>query len=124
MLGDVLRFGEGFELDRGAYELRRSGRARKLERIPMEILLLLAERRGQLVSREDIIEQVWGKDVHLDADNSINAAIWKIRQILRDDPEKPVFMQTVTGKGYRFIATVTEVADAGGQQGGSANNTP
>ena len=118
MPGDVLRFGEGFELDRGAYELRRSGRALKLERIPMEILLLLVERRGQLVSREDIIEQVWGKDVHLDADNSINAAIWKIRQTLRDDPEKPVFVQTVTGKGYRFIATVTEVAGVGGQRNG------
>ena len=119
MPGDVRRFGEDFELDRGAYELRRSGRALRLERIPMEILLLLVERCGQLVSREDIIEKAWGKDVHLDADNSINAAIWKIRQILRDDPEKPVFVQTVTGKGYRFIASVTEVASVGGQHNGA-----
>ena len=106
MPGDVLRFGDDLELDRGAYELRRSGRALKLERIPMEILLLLVERRGQLVSREDIIEEVWGKEVHLDTDNSINAAIRKIRQTLKDDPEKPIFVQTVTGKGYRFIARV------------------
>ncbi|MGO9088848.1 MAG: winged helix-turn-helix domain-containing protein [Candidatus Sulfotelmatobacter sp.] len=111
MPGDVLRFGDDLELDRGAYELRRAGRALKLERIPMEILLLLVERRGQLVSREDIIEEVWGKDVHLDADNSINAAIRKIRQTLKDDPEKPVFVQTVTGKGYRFIAPVGLVAE-------------
>ncbi len=111
MPGDVLRFGDDLELDRGAYELRRSGRALKLERIPMEILLLLVERRGQLVSREDIIEEVWGKDVHLDADNSINAAIRKIRQTLKDDPEKPIFVQTVTGKGYRFIAQVGLVAE-------------
>ena len=111
MPGDVLRFGDDLELDRGAYELRRSGRALKLERIPMEILLLLAERRGQLVSREDIIEEVWGKEVHLDTDNSINAAIRKIRQTLKDDPEKPIFVQTVTGKGYRFIAKVDLVVE-------------
>jgi TolB-like protein/Flp pilus assembly protein TadD len=103
---DVVRFGDGLELDRGAYELRRSGRALKLERIPLEILFLLVERRGQLVSREDIIERVWGKDVFLDTDSSINGAIRKIRQVLKDDPENPVFVQTVTGKGYRFIATV------------------
>jgi Tol biopolymer transport system component/DNA-binding winged helix-turn-helix (wHTH) protein len=111
MPADVLRLGDGVELDRGAYELRRSGRALKLERIPMEILLLLVERRGQLVSREDIIEKVWGKAVHLDTDNSINAAIRKIRQALKDDPEDPIFVQTVTGKGYRFIAPAGELAE-------------
>ena len=110
----VLRFGDGVELDRSAYELRRSGRALKLERIPMEILLLLVERRGQLVSRQDIIEKVWGKDVHLDTDASINAAIRKIRQVLKDDPERPLFVQTVTGKGYRFIAQIGTVAEEEG----------
>jgi TolB-like protein/DNA-binding winged helix-turn-helix (wHTH) protein/Tfp pilus assembly protein PilF len=107
---DVVRFGGDLELDRGAYELRRSGRALKLERIPMEILLLLVDRRGQLVAREDIIARIWGEDVFLDTDSSINGAIRKIRQVLRDDPEKPVYVQTVTGKGYRFIAAVTEVS--------------
>jgi|HubBroStandDraft_4_1064222.scaffolds.fasta_scaffold52644_1 TolB-like protein/DNA-binding winged helix-turn-helix (wHTH) protein/Tfp pilus assembly protein PilF len=109
MPADVLKFGDGLELDRGAYELRRSGRSLKLERIPMEILLLMLDRRGQLLSREDIVDKVWGKEVHLDTDNSINAAIRKIRQVLNDDPEQPVFVQTVTGKGYRFIAPVHEV---------------
>ena len=70
-------------------------------------MLLLVERRGQLVSREDIIGRIWGKDVFLDTDSSINSAIRKIRQVLKDDPENPVFLQTVTGKGYRFIAAVT-----------------
>jgi DNA-binding winged helix-turn-helix (wHTH) protein/predicted Zn-dependent protease len=116
-----MRFGDGLELDRGAYELRRAGRALRLERIPMEILFLLIEQRGQLVSREDIIGRVWGKDVFLDTDNSINAAIRKIRQILKDDPENPVFVQTVTGKGYRFIAAVTEVS-VSAQQGGVGNS--
>ena len=108
---DALRIGDDLELDRAAYELRRSGRPLKLERIPMEILLLLIDRRGQLVSREEIIEKIWGKDVYLGTDNSINSAIRKIRQVLKDDPEKPTFIQTVTAKGYRFIATVTQIED-------------
>ena len=101
-----LRFGEDFELDPGAYQLSRSGHALKLERIPMEILLLLTERPGELVSREQIVERIWGKGHFLDTDNSINGAIRKIRQILQDDPEHPQFIQTITGRGYRFIAPV------------------
>ena len=107
MSSDAVKFGNNFELDRGAYQLRRSGRILKLERIPMEILFLLLEQPGQLVCREDIISRIWGKDVFLDTDNSINSAIRKIRHVLKDDPENPVFIQTVTGKGYRFIASVT-----------------
>ena len=108
-VADQLRFGEDFELDLRAYELRRNGRILKLERIPMELLLLLAEKRGQLVTRDQIIERIWGRDVFLDTDNSINAAIRKIRQVLKDNPEQPRFVQTVTGRGYRFIAPVVEV---------------
>jgi len=113
-----IRFGEDFELDPRAYQLRRSGHPLKLERIPMEILLLLTEQRGQLVSREQIVERIWGKGVHLDTDNSINGAIRKIRQVLRDDPEQPRFIQTVTGRGYRFIAPVLEAEEprAGGEE--------
>jgi eukaryotic-like serine/threonine-protein kinase len=113
MPASILKFGEGFELDPAAYELRRSGRPQKLERIPMEILLLFVDRRGQLVTREEIIEKVWGKGVFLDTDNGINAAISKLRQVLRDDPENPASIQTMKGKGYRFIAAVTEAAVAG-----------
>jgi TolB-like protein/DNA-binding winged helix-turn-helix (wHTH) protein len=108
MSANVVRFGDKLELDRGSYELRRSGRSLKLERIPLDILFLLVERSGQLVTRDDIIGRIWGKDVFLDTDGSINTAIRKIRQVLKDDPEKPVFVQTVTGKGYRFIAAITE----------------
>jgi TolB-like protein/DNA-binding winged helix-turn-helix (wHTH) protein/Flp pilus assembly protein TadD len=107
-ISEPIRFGDDLELDAHSYQLRRSGRLLKLERIPMELLLLLVEQRGQLVSREQIIERVWGKDVFLDTDNSINAAIRKIRQVLRDDPEQPRFVQTVTGRGYRFIAPVAQ----------------
>jgi TolB-like protein/DNA-binding winged helix-turn-helix (wHTH) protein/Tfp pilus assembly protein PilF len=101
-----LKFGDDFELDCGARQMRRSGRVLKVERIPMEVLLLLVQQRGQLVSREELVEKIWGKDVYLDTDNSINGAIRKIRQVLKDDPEQPRFIQTVTGKGYRFIAPV------------------
>ena len=107
-IADQMRFGKDFELDLRAFELRRAGRVLKLERIPMELLLLLIEERGQLVSRDQIIERIWGKDVFLDTDNSINAAIRKIRQVLKDDPEQPRFVQTITGRGYRFIAAVVQ----------------
>jgi len=124
MPADVVRFGGDLELDRIAYDLRRSGRALKLERIPMEILFLLIERRGQLVTREDIIGKIWGKDVFLDTDNSINSAVRKIRQALKDDPENPAFIQTVTGKGYRFIAPVTEAGIPDALKVASANPEP
>jgi DNA-binding winged helix-turn-helix (wHTH) protein len=85
---EQVRFGDGFELDPRAYELRHAGRVLKLERIPMELLLLLVEERGQLVSRDQIIDRVWGKDVFLDTDNSINAAVRKVRHVLKDDSER------------------------------------
>jgi TolB-like protein/DNA-binding winged helix-turn-helix (wHTH) protein/Tfp pilus assembly protein PilF len=78
----------------------------KLERIPLEILILLLEHRGEIVSRDEIVARVWGNDVFLDTDNSIRGAIRKVRQALKDDPETPRFIQTVTGRGYRFIAPI------------------
>ena len=111
-ISEPIRFGDDLELDAHSYQLRRSGRLLKLERIPMDLLLLLVEQRGQLVTREQIIERVWGQDVFLDTDNSINAAIRKIRQVLKDDPEQPRFVQTVTGRGYRFIAPVAQTVTA------------
>src|ERR1700722_5824101 len=98
-------FGE-FELDRERFELRRNGDALKLERIPLELLLLLAERQGAVVTRQEIIDSLWGKDVFVDTEHGINTAIRKIRQTLKDDPEQPRFVQTVTGKGYRFVAEI------------------
>ena len=115
-----LRFGEDFELDRRAYQLRRAGIPLRLERIPMEILLLLVERRGELVTRADIAGRVWGQDADVDLDNNINGAIRKIRQILRDEAEKPRFLETVTGQGYRFIAPVHEAAPSPAGSPGTA----
>jgi len=105
-ISEAIRFGEDFELDAESYTLRRGGRVLKLERIPMEILLFLVEQRGQLVSRQQIVGRIWGEKIFLDTDNSINGAIRKIRSVLKDDAEEPRFVQTVTGKGYRFMAPV------------------
>jgi TolB-like protein/DNA-binding winged helix-turn-helix (wHTH) protein/Tfp pilus assembly protein PilF len=101
-----IRFGEDFELDFRPRRLRRGSRVLKLERIPLELLILFLDRPGEIVSRDEIVIRIWGKDVFLDTDNSIRSAIRKIRQVLKDDPEQPRFIQTVTGQGYRFIAPV------------------
>ena len=103
MPASPIQFDE-FSLDCDRYELLRSGRPVKLEKIPMELLILLASKDGNLVRRQEIIECLWGKDVFVDTEHGINTAIRKIRLALRDDPESPRFVQTVTGKGYRFIA--------------------
>lgn len=95
---------DDFSLDRDRYELLRSGRAIKLEKIPMELVILLATKDGHLVTRQEIIQHLWGEDVFLDTEHGINTAIRKIRLALRDDPDRPRFVQTVSGKGYRFVA--------------------
>jgi TolB-like protein/DNA-binding winged helix-turn-helix (wHTH) protein len=98
----IYNFGD-FELDPSRFELRRNGRVQKLERIPMELLILLAEKEGSVATRQEIVERLWGKEVFVDTEHGINTAVRKIRQALRDDPEQPRFVQTVTGKGYRFV---------------------
>ena len=95
---DLFQF-EDFVLNRGAYELRRGGVVVPLQRIPLELLCLLVERRGQLVTREEILERVWGKGVFLDSENSINTAVRKVRRALSDDPDAPRFVATVPAKG-------------------------
>ena len=107
----VFRF-EEFELDPDRFQLRRLGKPQKLERIPMELLTLLIENRGKVVDREAIVARLWGKDVFVEAEHSINTAINKIRRVLRDDPGNPRFVQTVFGKGYRFLAATTVIAES------------
>ncbi len=116
MLQETIHF-EGFELDPGAFELRRDGQLIKLERIPLQLLLLLAENRQRLVTREEILRVIWGENVFVDADNSINTAVRKARQALKDDPENPRFLRTVPGKGYRFTAEVKSVNSTASPEG-------
>jgi TolB-like protein/DNA-binding winged helix-turn-helix (wHTH) protein/tetratricopeptide (TPR) repeat protein len=101
----VVRFGE-FELDLAAYELRRHGRRVKLGRQPMDLLILLVQRPRQLVTRAEIAERLWGPDVFVDVETGLNTAISKVRQALRDTADHPAYVETVAGRGYRFIAAV------------------
>jgi len=105
MFEDLFQF-EDFVLNRGAYELRRGGVVVPLQRIPLDLLCLLVERRGQLVTREEILERVWGRSVFVDSENSINTAVRKVRRALCDNPEAPRFVATVPARGYRFVAEI------------------
>src|SRR5271169_5438270 len=99
------------ELDLGRYELRRRGRRVKLEKKPMELLIFLVSRREQLVSRKDIVTKLWRSDLFIDTEPNINNIVRKIRSALGDNSAKPRFLETVVGKGYRFIGPV-RVIDA------------
>jgi TolB-like protein/DNA-binding winged helix-turn-helix (wHTH) protein len=102
MAAGILEFGE-FDLDCERFELRRNGIPLRLERKPMELLILLASSGGRLVTRPEIVRCLWDTEVFVDTEHGINTAIRKIRHVLRENPENPRFLQTVTGKGYRFV---------------------
>ena len=104
----VYRFGD-FSLHCGKFELTRDGRRLKLERKPLELLILLVTKHGQVVNREEIARCLWEQEVFVDIEHGINTAIRKIRQTLDDSSDLPIYVQTVSGSGYRFIATVSEV---------------
>src|ERR1700736_3757352 len=99
------------ELDLGRYELRRRGRRVKIEKKPMELLIFLVGRREQLVSRKDIVTKLWRSDLFIDTEPNINNIVRKIRAALGDNSAKPRFLETVVGKGYRFIGPM-RVIDA------------
>lgn len=111
---------DSFELDPEAYVLKKSGHAVKLERIPMELLLLLAASHGRLLTREEIVAHIWGKDRFIDSESAINTAIRKLRNALSEDPEHPKYIETVPRRGYRFIA---DVADPSTRNGSSSTST-
>src|SRR5580693_1982970 len=105
------------ELDLGRYELRRRGRRVKLEKKPMELLIFLVARREQLVSRQDIVAKLWRSNLFIDTEPSVNNIVRKIRAALGDNSAKPRFLETVVGKGYRFVGPV-RVIDARFPQSG------
>jgi DNA-binding winged helix-turn-helix (wHTH) protein/tetratricopeptide (TPR) repeat protein len=97
---------ESIELDLGRYELRRRGRKVRLEKKPMELLIFLVSRRDQLVSREDIVARLWRSDLFVDTERNVNNIVRKIRAAIGDDADNPRFLETVVGKGYRFIGNL------------------
>src|SRR5215831_8004421 len=72
----------------------------------MDLLILLVERHGDLVSRAEIVERLWGKESFLDAESGVNTAVRKVREALKDNTARPIFIQTISGKGYRFSGSV------------------
>lgn len=104
---DLVRFGD-FELDVGAYRLRRAGRDVRLEQQPMDLLILLVQRRPHLVSREEIVERLWGTETFVEAESGINTAVRKVRQALGDSATAPSLIERVPGKGYRFVGEVID----------------
>ena len=98
----VLRFGT-FELDLASRELRKGGALVKLQSQQFQLLTLLAERPGQVVSREEIRGALWDNETFVDFDQSINFCVNKVRDALGDDPQSPRYIETVPRKGYRFI---------------------
>jgi TolB-like protein/Tfp pilus assembly protein PilF len=99
----VVRFAE-FELDLRSGELRTNGTSVRLQPQPAKILALLVRRRGETVTRDEIIEEVWGSDTFVDYEQGLNFAIRQIRNALGDDAGRPVYVETVPKRGYRFVA--------------------
>jgi len=111
-----VRFAQ-FELDYARFELCRNGNRLRLESLPLQLLMFLIDRHRQLVTREQIADALWGKDVFVDVEQGINTAIRKIRIALEDDSIEPQYLQTVVGKGYRFVAEIS-VTDAAKSEAG------
>ena len=105
-----IRF-DDFLLDFGRFQLSRGGCPLKLEGLPLQLLIFLVEKQGQLVTREQIADALWGKDVFVDVEQGINTAVRKIRMALDDNSGQPQYLQTVVGRGYRFVARTRAEAE-------------
>ena len=103
--GRVVRFGV-FEADLTTGELRKSGVRVKLEQQPFQVLRVLLQRPGELVTREELREEVWSDDTFVDFDQSLNTAIRKLRDTLGDSASHPHFIETLPRRGYRFVGAV------------------
>ena len=102
---ETYRFGQ-FELDVDAVELSRQGRRLKLQPQPFKLLVLLVRRAGSLVGRDDIRGELWADGTFVDFDQSVNFAIRQIRDALGDSADRPLYVETVPRRGYRFIAPI------------------
>src|SRR5512134_1287495 len=97
------RFG-AFEADLRARELRKRGLKIKLQEQPFQVLALLLERAGQVVTREELRQTLWPSDTFVDFDQSLNTAVRKLRDVLGDTASTPRFIETLPRNGYRFVA--------------------
>jgi TolB-like protein/Tfp pilus assembly protein PilF len=106
----IIRFGE-YEAQLSAGHLRRRGVRVRLRGQAFNVLSLLLERAGQVVTREELRQRLWPDDVFVDFDNNLNTAVARLREALHDSPEHPRFIETLPKRGYRFIAGVTEAVE-------------
>jgi TolB-like protein/DNA-binding winged helix-turn-helix (wHTH) protein/Tfp pilus assembly protein PilF len=116
----VQRFG-GFEVDPRSRELRRKGKRVRMQDQPLEVLLLLLERSGEVVTREELKERLWPADTFVDSDDGLNGAVRKLREALGDSAEEPQYIETIPRRGYRFIGALEE--EAAQPESGSKTDT-
>src|SRR5512141_847944 len=101
----VIRFGS-YEVDLRAGEVRKQGVRLKVQEQPFRVLVMLLERPGEVVTREELRSKLWPSDTFVDFDNSLNTDINKLREALGDSAARPRFVETVPRRGYRFVAPV------------------
>ena len=104
----IWRFG-AFEVEGRTGELRRNGVVVKLQEQPSRLLLFLLEHAGEIITREDLRQELWSADTFLDFDHALNSRVMKLREALGDSSDNPVYIQTIPRKGYRFVAPVHTV---------------
>src|SRR5215831_4214803 len=107
-----------FEVDRESGELLKRGSPLRVQEKPLQLLLLLLEHPGEIVLREDLQRRLWPNGTYVDFDKGLNTAVKKLRYALGDSPDKPVFIETIPRRGYRFIAPVS--SNGSGTVSGSA----
>jgi cholera toxin transcriptional activator len=108
----IVRFGV-FELNLAAGELRKNGAKLRLQEQPFQVLALLLDRAGDVVTREELRQKLWPADTFVDFDHSLNTAVNKLRETLGDSASSPRYIETLARRGYRFIAPVQNSADTG-----------
>src|SRR5881392_1861695 len=106
----TVRFGD-FELDQDTGELRREGVKVRLQEQPLQILQILLEQPGKVITREDLRKRVWPSDTFVDFDHGINNAIKRLREALVDTGETPRYIETLPRRGYRFVQNVESRED-------------
>src|SRR3954447_21279414 len=114
-----IRFGV-FELDLPAGQLRRQGFDVKLQEQPFQVLTVLLDRPGEVVTREEIQKKLWPADTFVDFERGLNRAINKLREALGDDADNPRFIQTLPRRGYRFVTPVETVGKRDTEEAGKS----
>jgi DNA-binding winged helix-turn-helix (wHTH) protein len=103
----ILRF-DDYVVDPRSGELHKSGHKIKLQEQPFQILTILLEHPGEVVTREELCRKLWPQDTFVDFDHSLNTAIKKLRQALHDEADEPRFIETLPRRGYRFVGSMKE----------------